>query len=131
MNRFKIEGIFILILTVVTAILFNYVPMDKLTYYDMGSTNYVYTGILYLTIACLIAFNYYVLDYPIWLNIVVTVVFTIISRYAAKWIVGSIVNKLNIAWPFQYKWLELLVVGVIMILLTELILWMKLKASKE
>jgi hypothetical protein len=118
MSRFKLEGIFILVLALITALLFFFVPMDKLSFYDL-QTNYLFSAILYLIIGCVIAFNYYVLEYAFWLNLVIVVLLSILARFISFTILRLMVYKLNEVEKFQYKWLELLVIGVAMVLLSE------------
>src|SRR6478609_315169 len=115
MNRFKIEVFFVLVLAVVTSLLFFFVPMDKLSFYDM-QTNYLFSAILYIIIGCLIAFNYYVLEYAFWLNLVMVVLQSIIARFISYTVLRLMVYKLNEFEKFQYKWLELLVIGITMVL---------------
>jgi len=118
MNRFKIEGIFLLALAVVVAIFFFMVPITTLVYHDL-ETNYIFSGTLYLVIGCLIAFNYYILEYAFWLNLIMVILQAILARLISFTVLRLIVHKLPEIERYQYKWVELFVIGAVLVLLAE------------
>lgn len=118
MNRFKIEIIFVLALAVVTTICFFLVPINMLVYHSV-ETNYIFSGILYSIIGCLIAFNYYVLEYAFWLNLIMVILQSILARMISFTVLRLLVYNMAEVEKYQYKWAELFVIGVVMVLLSE------------
>lgn len=126
MSRFKLEGIFVLAITAVAVLLFFVAPMDKLAYMGI-ETNLLFSIMLYVMIGFMIAFNYYVLDYAFWLNLVTVILIVVLSRFMAHIVVQLVVFRLEqadqqqtpLGWQFKYKWLELGAAGLFMVIWTE------------
>ena len=130
MSRYKIEFIFILILIFLSAVLFFNMQMDKLAYYEMDR-NVMYDTIVCGMIGYILIYNHFIFKYKIWLNLlfagIVVKTAVIISDPLFRITIQEFVKHGNnikpIGWEFNYKWFELLLVGILLVLLTEMLFW--------
>lgn len=128
MKRYRVEFYFLLFLMVITLVLFFQVTMYKTEFYGID-TNPIYNTVYWIVILCLFAFNHFVLVYKIWLNLILTCLIVFISVSSTMWLSSKIIQALvqmdnqvtPYGWHFKYKWFELSLIGIMIVILTELI----------
>jgi len=125
--RQKIELYFILILFAISLLLFFKVTMYKTEYYGLD-TNPIFSFIKWILLGCLFIFNYKIIKYKIWINIIITILISTLSNLTASSLIETIIEKFvefenqttPYGWQFKYKWFELLLIGICMVILTEI-----------
>jgi len=132
MNRHKIEFIFIAIVLLASMFLFMKVAMNKNEYYEMDSSS-IYTIIICVLVSSLFVFNYYILNYTMWANVVITYVVFKLSILVSNKLLWLILRKIEnsnskdlpLGWQYNYKWFEFLFISLIMVIISELIFAIK------
>ena len=80
-------------------------------------------------ISSIFVFNYYILKYNIWLNVLITYVVFKSSLFVSNILTWLVLRKIEtsneedlpLGWQYNYKWFEFLFIGLIMVIITELI----------
>jgi|GEM_PF-4591025 hypothetical protein len=112
----------------VSLLLFMKVNMNKNEYYDMD-TSLIFTIVMCMLISSAFVFNHYFLRYTIWLNVIITCIIfklSVIITNKLMWLALRKIETLNaenlpLGWQYNYKWFEFLVVGLIMVVISELV----------
>ena len=126
MKRIRIEIIFLIVLGGILTVLYFNTTVHKLEYIS-GPPGYMI--ILMAMLLGYFAFNHFVLKQRIRINIIYSVLTYLISTIISVRIFVLIMDYLErmdqqmtpLGWQYNYKWYELLIVGLLLVISTELI----------
>lgn len=139
MHRLRIEAYFLICLTIVVTILFFKGTMYKTQYYGLDR-NLTFEAFFWVLPISLFGFYLFVLKYGIIRSILMTFLISFVSiifTHTCFRHFMNLIEKLDhqrtpLGWQFKYKWLQLELMGIFMVLGTELSLTMaKVLKSKN